>query len=153
MARRTKGIRRVRRLLRNIDDIARQELSDILYVTTVKLRNLAKVRSPIRTQRLSAGIKQRVLDRTLKGRVGLITKGDQGRLFYGHVLNRGRKAQSVTAKRSKGGKLQTYRLSVPALAGRFFFPSRREASQLVQPRLQQAWANILENAAEGIGID
>lgn len=153
MARRTKGLRRTRRLLKAIDPVARLEITDIIAVATVKLRNLAKLRAPVRTQKLSAGITSKVLERSLKGRVGLLTKSAQGRLFYGHILNRGRKGGTVKAVRSRNGVRQSYTVRVRSIAAKYFLPGNIEAASIIGPRLRQAWEQILADASQGIGLD
>lgn len=153
MARRTKGLRRTRRLLKAIDPVARQEITDILDVGTTKARNLAKLRAPVRKQRLAAGITSKVLKRSLKGRVGLLTKKTAGDLFYGHILNKGRKGGEARVNRIRQGKRQSYTVKVRAIAAKYFLPGNVEAASIVGPRLRQAWEQILTDASRGIGLD
>ena len=153
MARRTKGLRRTRRLLKAIDPVARQEITNILDVGTTKARNLAKLRAPVRKQRLAAGITSKVLKRSLKGRVGLLTKKTAGDLFYGHILNKGRKGGEARVNRIRQGKRQSYTVKVRAIAAKYFIPGNVEAAGLIQSDLQSAWTRILRRAATGVSDD
>jgi hypothetical protein len=152
--RRIRGDKAFRRLLRNIDPSARVELGDTLDRIAPRLRNLVKLRTPSRTGALSRGIQSRVLRRSLKLRVGLLTKGARGKLFYGYIVHWGRKGRTVTAKRRTKNGVSSYAMRVRAMPARKFvrgaYPIMREE---IQRETQGLWEKILTRAASGVGND
>lgn len=123
---------------------------------------------PRRRGRLAAGLSKKLLRRSLKLRVGLIGKPINRRLFYGWIVELGRKAQTVIASRkgahrAVGGRIAgrrmralaagtsgVYRMRVRAMPARHFVYSRRtELRGSINKRLNAFWNKTLAKAAAG----
>jgi hypothetical protein len=61
-------------------------------------------RAARRTGALVAGLAFKVFPKTLRLQVGLLTKAVNRRLFYGRILDLGRKGQAGVAKRRSSGE-------------------------------------------------
>lgn len=149
----SKSVRRVKRIMRNLPDAAQAELVGVLEKTGPRLVNLIKARTPVRTGALSRGIKFRVAKRGLKLRAGLLgSPKARGKLFYGYILNWGRKAGPVKARRRTKTGTSNYMLNVKGITGsRFVTGTGKLIGREVQPQLQSIWARILKRAAGGAG--
>lgn len=102
-------------------------------------RAIAQAGAPVRTGRLRAAISARVYPKQLRLRVGLLTKGDRRRFFYGYILEVGRKAQTVRARRRTGGGVTSYAYRVsPISAGRY---------DMVQGRARRSIRALIYNPA------
>lgn len=150
--RRFRGDQAFRRLLRNIDPAARLELGDVLDAIAPRLRNLVKLRTPVRTGALSRGIQSKVLRRSLKLRVGILSKPARGRLFYGYIVHWGRKGKTVTAKRRTKKGVSSYAMRVQAMPARKFVMGAKPIMRdEIQRETQGLWEKILKRAASGSG--
>jgi hypothetical protein len=107
--------------------------------------------------------------------VGLIGKPINRRLFYGRIVQFGRKAQTVTVARRGvfaktiplGGRMNkykavalknrisgTYRMRVRAMAARpFVFSPRTELRAAINKRIRDFWEGALRRAAQGASDD
>jgi hypothetical protein len=105
-----------------------------------------------RTGALEAGLSVQVLVDALRVRVGLI--GKKTKLFYGRIVERGRRAQVVLAKRGgRGGRRSqavaaTYSMRVSRLAPRPFVHVDRPELRAEQ-RLASFWSEVLTNVGAG----
>jgi hypothetical protein len=136
--------------LRNIDPAARLELGDVLEDIAPRLRNLVKMRTPVRTGALARGIQSKVLRRSLKLRVGILSKPARGRLFYGYIVHWGRKGKTVTANRRTKNGSSSYPMRVRAMAGRRFVTGAKPLMRdEIQAKTQGLWEKILKRAAGG----
>lgn len=171
--RRVRGDRAFKRLIKQLPAAVRQE---ILAVMQSQGRDeLSKEQSLVarRTGALGAGLTMRVLPVSLKLKVGLLGKPINRKLYYGWIVEKGRKAQTVIVVRQanraaakaaapflggtstyykyvahKHGLAGTYQLRVGALPPRHFvYTSTRE--QLYQP-YRVVWNNALARAATGV---
>lgn len=149
----SKGVRRIKRIMRNLPDAAQAELVGVLEKTGPRLVNLIKARTPVRTGALSRGIKFRVARRGLKLRAGVLgSLKALGKLFYGYILNWGRKAGPVKARRRTKNGTSNYMLNVKGITGsRFVTGAGKQIGTEVQPQLQSIWTRILNRAAGGSG--
>lgn len=146
--RRVKGAASVRRVLRALPDAARAEILDVMEAGSVDLHRLIVANTPRRTGDLRAGIKRRVLKQTMRMQVGLIgTKKGRAKLFYGRILDLGRKAQSVRVNR-KGAR--TYVMRVRRIAPKRFVSGRYpDVRKIMNARLKGIWDRVLRTAATG----
>lgn len=148
------GVRETQRLFRRLPGAATDEMAGVMKRYGPKFLAAQRGNAPVRTGRLIAGLAVRFLRRTLRLRVGYIGKAINRKLFYGHIIQFGRKAQTVTVKRRKGTN-RPYALRVGPLAARpFVHGTRRVAAirtQLYQD-LQKFWGNVLAKASRG-GFD
>lgn len=146
-----KGVRSARRLMKRIPAGMREELAQEMRAAGVELAGAMQARAPRRTGKLAAAITWRFYQATLRLRVGYIGKPVNRRLFYAHILNYGRKAKTVQAKRrTKSGKISTYAMRVTALAPRRFVTGPlTDLRAAFNRRLKGIWARVLQRVADG----
>ncbi len=159
--RRWRGDKTFRRVMKGMPDAVRKEMADVLVDGGRDIRRMMAARAPRRTGALQQGILCRVLPKTLKLRVGLIgTKRGRAKLFYGRILDLGRKAQVVSVRRrkvagsvlSRGRKVAgaTYQMRVRAIAPMRFITGRYgDARSIIQKRLRGIFDRALKNLAGG----
>lgn len=143
-----RGDRNFRKLLKQMPSAAKDEMGDILEAAGIELLAEMKRDVPRRTGALAAGLSYKVLRQSLRLRVGLIgTPRGRAKLFYGFIVELGRKAQTVTIKR---GPRAGAKMRVREMAPRPFVWKRRidDRGKLNQ-RLRSFWADTLANASEG----
>ena len=128
---RLRGVGRVKRLFKRLPDDVGQEIVVELSVTGRQM--LAAVRARLasttkpRTGALDRGLSQKVFPRSLRLQVGLIgTPRERNRVFYGRILDLGRKAQVVRAQRHdpRSRKVLRYLVKVSAIAPKRFVTGR-----------------------------
>lgn len=149
-----KGARRVKRLLKRLPDEVSAEMVDVLNAQAPFIAGYAREAAPRRSGKLASAIKWKVLPKSLSLRVGLLTRAVARDLFYGRILEFGRRAQTVTAKRAKpNGGFTTYRIRVPAISrARYDFLAGRAmtfATQRLRPELSKVWERALRRAGSG----
>ncbi|WP_338468918.1 hypothetical protein V3I01_09840 [Sphingomonas sp. gentR] len=99
-----KGARATRSLLRRLPDASQTEIIGAFERGGPRLRAAIQARAKRKTGTLAAGVKFRIYPKTLRMQVGLLgTKRGRAKLFYGFVLDKGRKAQVVTVQRRRVG--------------------------------------------------
>lgn len=132
--------------------------------------NRALSRVPRKTGALAAGLSYRVTPKTLKLRVGILGKRLNQKLFYGRIMEFGRKGKTVIATRKgtygrargmglnvrsnrykraalNAGVQGAYRLKIsPLPPRRFLYSLRRE--ELYRP-YQKLWGRVIHEAARG----
>lgn len=97
-----RGGRRFRRLLKALPDSMRGQLVNVLRNGGRALVSSMRARAPNRTGALRQGIQFRVLEKTLRLRVGLIgTPRGRAKLFYGRIQDLGRKGREVVVQRRR----------------------------------------------------
>lgn len=152
-----RGVTSLRRLLRRLPDEARTELANELKAIADRLTAKAKSETPVRTGGLKGAIGAKVLAKSLQLRLGLIKKADSRRYFYGYILDAGRRAQVVKAKRRKrDGSYSEYMMNVPAIPAsryEFVFGRRKDFKENEVPKLRTVLDRVLTNAARGSGND
>lgn len=157
MASAVKGAASLRRLLRRLPDEARKQLADELNAIGQRLAGRAKGETPVLTGALRAALNFRVTPKTLQLRLGLVKKADKRRYFYGYILDQGRAAKTVRARRKrKDGTVTTYDLRVspiPQSRYEFVFGRRKDFQQNEIPKLRSVLDRVLLNAARGAGND
>lgn len=169
MGRRVNG--NFRSLLKRLPDSVSEELRTLQNETGKMLLARAYARVPSRTGALRAGLSYSVTPKTLRLRFGILGKAKNRRLFYGRILEFGRKAQIkwvvrgaarqavVSSPSGKSSRYRAalrasgvgYRMRVRAKPGRFFiYNTPRE--QIYRP-YQKLWGKALHRAAAGSGGD
>lgn len=128
----------------------RAEMGHVLQDAGPRLARQMQGRAPRRTGALQAGIKWKVLPKTLKLQVGLLgTKAGRSKLFYGRIMEFGRKAQVVTIK---SGKRKGGVVNVSALKGlRFVTGAMPDLRREMRSKLQGVWDRVLRKSAAGAG--
>ncbi len=165
---RVRGAQSVKRLLNKLPDGARNQVIVELNVSGREMLGRMQGRTPIRTGALRRGLAFKVFPKTLKLQVGLLgTKAGRSKLFYARIVDLGRKAQTVTARRFRSGgqrlflrgskfgpDVQTYPINVRAMAGKKFVTGgMRDLRAILQRNLKNIWQNALRNFSGGGGID
>jgi hypothetical protein len=145
---RIKGDRAFRQLLRRMPDAIRDEMVTMLEGVGDDIVAAQRAASP--SARVRAALSRRVSRATLRLRVGLIGKPVNRRLFFARILEKGRKAQVVTARRGGG---RPYPMRVRAFAGRPFVFGRAAIAlrRTLGGRVSKMWDGALARASAGIG--
>ncbi len=149
-----RGSKAFRRLLKQISPELRIELAHVLEDVAPKLARAMQARVAVRTGALRAGIKWKVLRRSLRLQVGLLgTKRGRAALFYGYILNFGRKAKVVNVeRRTASGAVSHYLLRVKARKGDHFVTGRYpDLRKMTTARLKSTWDRVLDRASRKAG--
>lgn len=169
MARRrraVKGAAKVRRLMKRMPEAVQREMRVSLEAAGQLLGETIRARTPRRTGELSKGIRHKVFPTTLKMQVGLIgSKKIREGLFYGRILEFGRRAQTVRVtrgttvsksysarnKRAAGATLaKPYLLRVKAIAPmRFVTGPLVDLRAVINREIKDIWQRSLAKVAEG----
>lgn len=150
---RVRGAASVRRVMKNLPDAVRDEMIEVLESGSIELQRLIAGATPRRTGKLREGIKRRVLKQSLRMQVGLLgTKKGRARLFYGRILDLGRKAQTVNVTRRKN--TAPYLMRVRGIAAKRFVTGRYpDVRAIIGRRLRGIWERALPKAAGGASDD
>lgn len=152
-----KGAVSLRRILRRLPEAARIELAQEAEGIGARQLAKAKAETPVRFGWLRSALAFKVLPKTLVLRIGLLAKRDRRRNFYGYILDQGRRAQTVTAKRrTKNGEISTYAMRIKGIDRErynFVFGRRRDILQTELPKLRGVLDRVLSRAAAGVGDD
>lgn len=145
-----KGAGKVRRLLKRLPDEARASIVAELEKAAPVILSAARAETPVRTGALRRALEAKVFAKTMRLRVGLLTKAKRSKFFYGWILEAGRKPQTVRARKAGG---QPYQLRVKAISReRYDIVKGRTkalAQRLVRPGLDRAFRVALSKAATG----
>ncbi len=149
-----KGARRVSKLLKRLPDDVAAEMRAAMTEAGPVIAAYARAAAPQRSGALQRGIQWRLAPKTLRLRIGLLGKAANARLFYARILEFGRKAKTVTVRRSIGpGKRAVYQLRVKAIApGQYDFLAGRAyrfAAEQLRPKLSTIWQKALQRASGG----
>jgi hypothetical protein len=145
--RRVRGDRAFRRLITKLPDVVRQEIVGQMKVTGTQVLAQQRSLAPFRTGATKNALSMRILPKSLKLKVGILGKPLNRQLFYAHIIEFGRKAQTVSAKRANGA---SYSMRISALPPRNFIYFARDP--LYQP-FRNIWDRALQKAASGISDD
>jgi hypothetical protein len=170
-----RGDRAFGRLLKQLPDSVATELRQQLNATGRSVVALQHRRAPVRTGALSSALSYNVTPKRLSLKVGLVGKAINKKLFYGWIVEWGRKAQVVTATHSgtfrralssglnvragayknaalAAGTKGAYQLHVRAMPARHFvfIPGLREQ---IYPAYRNIWGKALAKAASGASDD
>jgi hypothetical protein len=145
MSSKVKGRKQFARVVKAMPDEARADLVSAFGRVGRRAQAAMQARAKFKTGALRQGVKYKVLPKTLRLQVGLLgTKRGRSKLFYGFVLDKGRKAQTVTIAR---GPRRGASMKVRALTGDRFvsgeFPDLRDATMReVKPLFSRILARI-----------
>ena len=115
--RRLRGLVHVRRLMQRLPDSVSQEMAKTMEEVRPVAIAIAKAGAPVRTGGLRAALNGQVYPKTLRFRIGLLTRRVQRNYFYGYILEVGRKAQTVRVKRrTPSGGVTEYAMRVSAIS-------------------------------------
>lgn len=135
---------RVRRLLTNMGPEVEKQVVSAYQRHAPSILAYSRGETPSRSGRLRAALAFKIFPKTLRLRVGLLTKAVQKKFFYARILEYGRRAQSVRVNRRRpvsGGTTQ-YIMRVKGIA-----PSRND---FVRGRAWQFVNRTLGNELRGI---
>ena len=139
---------RVRRLLTGIGPQAQQEVLAAYQRHAPAILAQARSEAPSRTGKLRAALNYKIFPKTLRLRVGLLTKTVQKKFFYARILEYGRKAQTAKVRRRQpvsGGTAQ-YIIRVKAISANRYDFVRGRAVQFLQRTLGNDLRGILAKA-------
>ncbi|MEH3107148.1 MAG: hypothetical protein PGN09_07660 [Sphingomonas fennica] len=156
----TVALKRIRRIFRGLPDTARNEMVRLLDEGGRAMVGAIRARTPRLRGRLQAGIRYQVYRASLRLRVGLIGVRSNSRLFYGRILDRGRRAQTVTVSRRKIARStlvngrrdahRPYQLRVRALPARRFVSGRYpDLKARIGNSLRGYWDRVLRQISGG----
>ena len=145
-----------------IPQAAQDELDGLLIDIGEMAYSEQRADVPERTGALASGLRIQELLNSLRVRVGLIgLAGGRAKLFYGRIINFGRRAQVVIvsrrkpgiAKRTSSGRKRaddiaaTYALRVKPMPPREFITAPRpEFQAAVAQRLANFWSRVMDKA-------
>jgi hypothetical protein len=139
---RVRGDRAFVNLIKKLPDAAKAEVVELLQETGAQVLTEQRAMVKKRTGALSRALSMKVLPKSMRLQVGLVGKPINRKLFYGRIIQSGRKAQTVRA-RKRGGK--PYLMKIRGTAPHnFIYPYTRE--QLAAP-FKSLWDRILKRTA------
>jgi len=165
---RVRGVAEKQRALRALPVEAQKQFVKPLSEAGSKLAKAMQDKAPKKTGALRQGIAYRVYEKSLRLVVGLLgAAGWRPALFYGRIQDLGRRAQTVSVRRSRGGwatmiaagkarldkksgkLVDSYPLKVKAMLGKRFvtgrYPElRSELRQDLGKAYDQAAANVMD---------
>lgn len=154
------GVASVRKLLRNMPASVKNEMADTLvdiapeYLAAVKADTPVATRARVPGHKLGSlrdAITAKVLRSSLRLRVGLLGRKKLLDLFYGRIVELGRKSKTVTIKRGpRAGAKMRIRERAPQ---HFVYKARPELRTRLNNRLNSFWEHALQHAGEGTDID
>ena len=153
-----RGVADVRKLIRQLPTSVKEEMADTLTDIAPDYLRAQQADVPVAAKAhragaqpgaLKAGLSFKVLRASLRLRVGLLgTKRGRAKLFYGIIVELGRKAQEVSVTRKAG--VAPYKMRVRAMAPRpFVYKRRTELRTRLSNRLNSFWEHALQHAGEG----
>lgn len=153
-----KGKARVRRLLLGMPDATRLEIAKLFEDKAPAALAYARINTPRKTGALANALRVKTYPKRLALRLGLLTKGDNREFFYGRILDRGRRPQSVNVKRTTAsGAVSQYVMKVSAIpAARFDIVYGRVAAyvrNLIGVPARDVFAKALRQFSGGMDGD
>ncbi|TCP33272.1 hypothetical protein [Sphingomonas sp. BK235] len=145
------GSKAFRRIMQQLPDEARSDLVASFDRAGRRTQAAVQARAKRKTGALRQGVKYVVRPKTLRLQVGLLgTKRGRSKLFYGFVLDKGRKAQTVRIAR---GPRTGASMKVRAIAGDRFVSGqyrdlRDSVTREVKPMLNRILARLARGGAD-----
>ena len=140
-----RGDRAFKSLIKRLPETVKQEMVVELHVAGRAALAREKAAVAVKTGALSSALDAKVLPNTLKLKVGLIGKVLNKRLFYGRIIEFGRKASVKTVKRANS---KSYQLPIKAIAARHFVYTQSR-DELYAP-FRSLWEKALAKASSGV---
>lgn len=150
MASGVRGAARMRRFIRSMPEAVQQEIVGSLGRWGRELAGTMQARTPRRSGRLLSRIRFKVFPKTLRMQVGLLaSKRERNALFYARILDLGRKARTVQARRrSRSGGASTYAMNVaPIRAMRFVTGPLSDLRSGMNKHIKGIWTRALRRTA------
>lgn len=170
MRRRVKGDRAFKKLIKRLPQTVAKEMEIQLEAAGRDILAEQQAKVPTDTGKLRQALAMKLLPKTLRLRVGLLTKAVNKRFFYGRIVEFGRKAQTVIATRNgalspavraAGGRSNNYKalalkmkskgaylMKIRGMAPRpFIYSIDRE--RIYEP-FRKVWDRALAKAASGV---
>ena len=157
------GAARARRMLKELGPAIEAEMVEELKRLAPMVEAEMKASIPVKTGGLRSAITSKVYPKTLRMRVGLLTKKAKRAYFYGWILERGRRARSVLVRRGPRkyarGRIveaeQTYNLKVSPISRDkydfIFGATRRRIQALTKKSLNRVYERALRRASRRAG--
>jgi len=152
MPSRIRGVARQRRFIRSMPGSVSAEIIAAFNRWGPELAGAMRARAPSRSGRLQGGIRHKVFPRTLRLQVGLLVpKRERNALFYAIILDLGRKARTVQARRRRqSGGVTTYAMNVaPISAMRFITGPMRNLRSGLNRHIHGIWDRALRRSSAG----
>lgn len=158
MPSRIKGAASLRRLMKRMPDAVQLEINQALDQWGGEIERTMRARAHFRsrTGRLIAAIRHKMFPRTMRMQVGIIgSQKLRNRLFYGRILDLGRKGKRVLVRRrSAGGATSSYALNVKAISPmRFVSGPITDLRAGLDKHLGNIWQRVLTRVSAGVGDD
>jgi len=150
---RVQGVASLRRVIRAMPDAVRQEFASEFQAIANRLLGRAKAETPTRTGALRAALRAVVTPKTLMLKLGLISRADNSRYFYGYILDAGRKAKTVTIKRGPRAGAVMRSSAIDKNRYNFVFGRRRDFMATERGNLRRALDRALARVIRGSGND
>lgn len=135
-----KGVASTRKLLRQIPPAAKEDMATILAGAAPALLAAMEADAPAKTGALRAALDVKLLRKSLRLRIGLVSAATNRKFFYGRILEFGRKANTA----SRGGPIEPRP---------FVFKRRPALRGALNRQLSRFWEDTLTIAAIGVGDD
>lgn len=147
-----RGDRALIRLLRQLPEVIRKEMVEMIAQGTDEVLAAQRGLVPRRSGALAAALSKRTLRGGLRVRIGIIGKRNNARLPYRLKVEFGQNAKVVSAARRVGGIVSVYRMRLPAVKARPFVYSRAavEIRDKLGGRLNGFWDRVLADASKGV---
>lgn len=148
------SVRRTRAMLKRLPEAGRVEMVSLLH--SVGADELARMQRdvPQRTGFLRSGLDKRVNERSLRLRIGFLTKKVNRDRFYRWIIERGRKGQTVkVTRRRRVPAPVSYMLRVKAMRAQPYVFSGGGAQRIARSqRMQRYWDDVLGRASIGADL-
>lgn len=145
---RTRDRIRVRRVLQGMGPEVEREVISAYKRHAPAILAYARGEVPTRSGRLRAALAFKIYPKTLRLRIGLLTKRIQSKFFYAHILEAGRRAQVVKVRRRRpvSGGVAVYMMRVRAISKDRYDFVRGRAEQFMQRTLGDEMRGVLGKA-------
>lgn len=152
-----KGAGRIRKMLRRLPDDVAIEINAVLASAGQQGLVYARSQTPAKTGALRNALAVKLYPKTMRMRLGLIGKRQQRNFFYGHILDKGRKARAVRVqRRTPSGAIINYIMRVspisPARYDIVYGRAEQFIKGLVNKPLRDVYTKALRRAA-GVSDD
>ena len=138
---RVQGARKVKRLLKAIEQAMRLEVMGAMEAGGREL--LAKMKAEAPSSRVKAALTIKVLPKTLRVRVGLIGKATNRRLFFARILEFGRGIKKTTDRIGR---------RIGAInAAHYVYGPRTDVRKAMRARVRDTYSRALARASQGAG--
>lgn len=148
-----KGAAQLRRRLRQMPDFVRADVADAMLASGQRLAARARAEAPRKSGGLASALSWRLAAKTLRLRIGLVTKATRRKFFYGYILDQGRKAQTVQVKRRTKSGVSVYSMRVRPIARtryEFVFNRVKDFRTNELPHIRRALEKALRQVSAGV---